>query len=277
MGGKVVWYEPHDRAILQAHGLTRYEQLLAPRPESLVWRRRTTQTYRLDLTGPDQAGEHTYYLKHYVYGERGWRFFLRRDKPGTEARNYAMLRRYVGDVVPRVVATGRRRRFGMLRDAFILTRGIPQAVQLDEYAKDNWSGGALTMDEAERQRAILDATADLIRRMHEASLFHIDLQWRNILVRIGPRPSDVDVYLIDLPRGGRWRLPPKRRHGRFRDLSSLDKLGRVYLSRSQRLRWFKAYTGRRTLNVSDRRLIRDVQADRLRYERAKAAERANDG
>ncbi len=277
MRGTVTWHAPEDRALFEANGLSRYEDFITPRPESLVWRRKTTQTYRLEVRDPAEDEARVYFLKHYRYGPRGWRFLLRRDKPSTEARNYAAVRRSVGDVVPHVVATGRRRRFGLLRDAFILTRGIPRAVQLDEVARQRWSGRRLEPEEAVRQRALLTATADLVRRLHAASIFHIDLQWRNILARLGERPEDVAVFLIDLPRGGRAWSPPRRRHGRFRDLSSLDKLGRVYLSRSQRLRWFLAYTGRRRLNTPDRRLIRDVQADRLRYERGKAAEREDDG
>lgn len=248
--------------------MRQYEDFIRYQTDDLVWQRLSTQTYRLDVAESNGQPTTTFYLKKYVYRRRRWRFLLRRDKPAVEYRNYEFLRRWVGPCVPDVVATGRRRKWLMLHDAFILTLGLPNTAQLDEYARRHWKDN-ISRDERIRQEALIRNTADLVRRMHAVHFFHIDLQWRNILIRTGTVPSNPEVFLIDAPRGGPRYLRLRREHGRLRDLSNLDKLARAYLSRTQRLRWYVGYAGHRRLNREDRRLITAVLADRTRYERAK--------
>lgn len=271
MGQSVTWHDRRWQQALRACGLSRYEDFLEARPDDPAWERSTTKTYRLTATNPRDQRRTGLYLKQYTYSTRRWRFLLRRDKPAVEQRNYDYLRRRVGDVAPEVVVTGRRRRWMMLHDAFIVTVELEGAVQLDEYARAHW-GGTPCHDERTRQDALIRHTAELVRRMHDARFYHVDLQWRNVLVRFGESPRNAVAFLIDAPRGGRRRLWLRRRHGRLRDLSSLDKLARVYLTRTQRLRWFTLYTGQRRVSRSGRRLISAVLADRARYERAKAGQ-----
>ncbi len=268
MGPSVTWHDPRWQRPLASCGLRAYDDLINPRSGELVWERSTTQTFRLQVHDPTSGRPMSLYLKRYVYPDRRWRFLFRRDKPAVERRNYEMIRQHVGPVVPEVIATGRRRRWGMLRDAFILTAELTDCAQLDDYARSHW-GGKPSSEERTRQDRLIRTTADLVRRMHAAHFYHIDLQWRNILVRFDASHRG-EAFFLDAPRGGRRRCRLRRRHGRLRDLSSLDKLARVYLTRTQRLRWFVHYTGRRRPDRADRRLIAAVLADRARYERAKA-------
>ncbi len=269
MGQSVTWYDRRLQGALGAGGLRTYEDFIDAQADALVWERSVTKTIRLTSVDPENDRPLAFYLKKYLYPDRRWRFLFRPDKPAVEQRNYAFLRRRVGAVVPEVVATGRRRRWLQLHDAFILTAELPDCVQLDDYARTHWPASPGT-DEQARQDSLVRATAELVRRMHAARFYHVDLQWRNVLVRLGASAQRVEVFVIDAPRGGRRWLWPRRRHGQLRDLSSLDKLARMYLSRTQRLRWFALYTGRRRFNRSDRRLIKAILADRARYERDKA-------
>lgn len=269
MGQSVTWHDRRWQGVLGASGLRTYEDFIDARADALVWERSVTKTIRLTAVDPEDDRPLAFYLKKYLYPNRRWRFLFRRDKPSVEQRNYAFLRRNVGAVVPEVVATGRRRRWMRLHDAFILTAEVPDSVQLDDYARAHWSARS-EPDERARQDSLIRATAHLVRRMHAAGFYHVDLQWRNVLVRFGASPRQVEVFVIDAPRGGRRWLWLRRRHGQLRDLSSLDKLARMYLTRTQRLRWFRCYTRRRRINRSDRRLIAAILADRARYERAKA-------
>jgi len=268
MAPSVTWHDPRWQQALAACGLQEYDDLIAPRDGELVWERSTTQTFRVHADDPTSGRPASLYLKRYVYPDRRWRFLLRRDKPAIERQNYELIREHVGPVVPEVIATGRRRRWGMLHDAFILTAELAGCVQLDDYARSHW-GARPRPEERARQDHLIRTTAELVGRMHAAHFYHIDLQWRNILVRFDTSHRG-EAFFLDAPRGGRrwWCL--RRRHGRLRDLSSLDKLARIYLTRTQRLRWFVHYTGRRRPDRADRRLIATVLADRARYERAKA-------
>ena len=269
MAQSVTWHDRRWQGTLQADGFRDYEDFIDARTDQPVWERSTTKTFRLTTRDPEDGRTTGLYLKKYSYPRQRWQTLFRPDKPAVERRNYEFLRRNMGDVVPIVVATGRRRRWMMLRDAFILTVELPDCVQLDTYAQTHWEG---TPPEAERVRQdrLIETTADLIRRMHDVDFYHIDLQWRNILVRFEGESEGARAFLIDAPRGGRRLLWARRRHGQLRDLSSLDKLARFYLTRTQRLRWFTRYTKRRRISPSDRRLIRAILADRARYERARA-------
>jgi len=276
MGQSVTWHDRRRQRALQARGLRTYEDFISAQIDTLVWERSSTKTLR--LTAVDSEGDRPtgFYLKKYVHPDSRWTSLFRRDKPTIEQRNYEYLRREVGDVVPEVVVTGQRRRWLMLQDAFIVTTELAGCEQLDEYARAHWSG-CVNGCERGRLDSLIRATADLVRRMHATGFYHIDLQWRNVLVRFSAPTSDAEVFVIDAPRGGRRWLWLRRRHGQLRDLSSLDKLARHYLTRTQRLRWFTLYTGRRRISRFDRRLIGAILADRSRYERNKVRLLADHG
>ncbi len=204
------------RQVLISHGLSRYEDFADSAIGEVVSRSSTTQTRRIRWNdapagaadaSDGMAGE--FYLKVYRYGGKARRLALWPDKGGTEARNYRSLRRHCGVSVPEVIAYGSRRRRGYLLDAFILTRAIPHAVPLDEFAKRRWGPNrghaesqATTIINEPLGRYLLDHTADIVARMHGAGFFHIDLQWRNILIADdgSDRPR---IFLIDSARGSR--------------------------------------------------------------------------
>ncbi|MBN1344105.1 MAG: hypothetical protein JXQ73_15575 [Phycisphaerae bacterium] len=265
MGQSVTWHNPQRRQLLRAKGLRSYDDFIDCREGDPVWSRSITKTYRLTCDDPETQGTLGLYLKKYVYPKRRWRFLFRRDKPSIESRNYAALRECLGPVVPDVVATGRRRRWMMLHDAFILTDELADCVQLDEYAETHWKGAPSERQRA-RQDSLIRITAELVRRMHAAHFYHVDLQWRNILVHFGESPKQVRAFFIDAPRGGYRYLWFRRSHGVFRDLSSLEKGARRYLTRTQRLRWFKLYAGRSRLTRNDRGLILGILGERGRYD-----------
>lgn len=262
-----------DRAFeefLGACGLCRYGDFLAA-TEGLeaIASSRSGRTYRVRL-GEGAASIEAYLKIHdYAYWRRlRWRS----EKGGLEAANYAMLRDRCGVNVPDVVALGSRTRGARYRDGFILTRAIAGAQSLDAYASAH--DGRVGDD-------VCDRVADVIRRMHAASYFHVDLQWRNILI-VADGDADgaggVDglaggpcVYLLDSPRGGLRRTGIGRAHGRIRDLSSLYKDARRWLGPRAQLRWLKHYLGRMRLTSIDRGMIRTILRDRAIKDRTHAA------
>jgi hypothetical protein len=108
------------------------------------------------------------------------------------------------------------------------------------------------MEDTTWRRGVIRQLAEYVRKMHDARFIHNDLKWRNILVKVDAEPS---VYIIDCPLG-------RRMYGLFlsrfvkKDLACLDKIGRRVLSRTDRLRFYLAYTGQRKLNAGDRKVIR---------------------
>ena len=75
-----------------------------------------------------------------------------------------------------------------------------------------------TREIAVEKRLLTDALAAAIRQMHDAGLWHADLQARNILLRRSP--SGVEVFFIDLDKSRiADPLPEKRRAANLRRLN----------------------------------------------------------
>lgn len=264
------------RRALTSRGFSRYEDFADTTIGEVVRRSSTTQTRRIrwnDAPGAattDASGSISgeFYLKVYRYGSNARRLALWPDKGGMEARNYRILRRHCGVSVPDVIAYGSRRRRGYLLDAFILTRAIPHAVSLDDFAKRRWGpnrcntkGLATAAIDDSLRHHLLIHTADIVARMHRAGFFHIDLQWRNILIADdgSDRPR---IFLIDSARGSRREWKILQAHGRLRDLSSLYKEARVQFTPREQVLWLRRYFGVPRLTQDHHAMIQAIQDDR---------------
>lgn len=255
MGASITFIEPALRDALQADGLARYEDFLGCDRGELVAAGGSCETRRLALDEGGAARE--YYLKRYRYAAGRGRLRARMDKAEREARNYAYLRNVCGVDVPDVVCFGIRSRLWRRRDGFILTRGVARALPLDAHVANRWprSGGGYS--DLER-RALFNAACDLLRKMHDNHFYHLDLQWRNILVKDTCR-----LYVLDSSKGGPRRSRVFQEHGRLRDLSSLAKEAIVRLSRTERMRWLRQYLGVGRLGEAQRMMIRAIERDRV--------------
>lgn len=248
--------------LLRSAGLCAYEDFVRCQDSELVHESNTTTTRRLELPATQRDGR--CYLKVYRYADKALPLRLTRSKPLREARNYASLREKCRIDVPDVIAVGSRRRGGILQDGFILTRGIFNAGTLDSFVD-------LHGDDRPALRChLITATAGIVARMHAAHFYHIDLQWRNLLVSDDgtDRPR---VFVLDCVRGGRRIHPLMRAHGRLRDLSSLHKDARVRLSRTEQVRWLRRYLGVRKLSEIHRAMIRSIVQDRELKDREEPA------
>jgi len=250
--------DPRMRSALEACGLRRYEDYISRQLGEVVGRTGTTETRRIVLN--DASRGETFYVKTYRYEDGRRRRRLARDKGRLEARNYRILRQQCRVNVPDVVSHGSRRRGWRLLDAFIMTRGVTNATPLDEYVRRRWPNGGIITDAL--QRYLLEETADLVSRMHAAGFFHIDLQWRNLLVSDdgSDRPP---IYVIDSARGASRRWGVYQMHGRLRDLSSLYKLAQWWVSRREQIRWLRRYLGVQRLSACQHHaLVQAILHDR---------------
>jgi len=242
--------------MLEGAGLTTFGDYaaLAARGDR-VSTSRSSETHRVHF---DDKGETIIaFHKRYDYTRRRrWRW--RRDKALIESRNYELMRSRCDVGVPVVLARGVRSRGLRHIESFILTREIKGASRLDAAASA--AGGV--------PRALQDCLTRDVARMHDAGFFHIDLQWRNILV--GRSGGGDALYFLDSTRGGLRRTAVTRAHGRARDLSSLHKDAKRWIGPRDELRWLKAYLGR-PLTAIDRAMIRTILRDRAVKDRAPAA------
>jgi tRNA A-37 threonylcarbamoyl transferase component Bud32 len=114
-----------------------------------------------------------------------------------------------GVSIPRTLAWGEERRFGIPVRSFLLTRAVRGARSLREFMRTAAEGG--------RDRAsVLRGVGELVWRLHSAGLYHRDLSTRNLLVG-----EDGRLFAIDCPRGIANRLAARHAALRRGDLLRL--------------------------------------------------------
>jgi len=157
-------------------------------------------------------------------GRREWNNIIRLEEMG------------IPTMRPVAVGEKKGRLFG--KHSFVVTERIPNATQMDHYAKEHWAG-VLSREELREKRSLLWDVGDLARRLHAAGLTHMDLYLNHFFVRETP-DGDKALHLIDLQRvGKRWLFP---RRWVVKDLSAILYSARhLPLSRTDIARIFTAY------------------------------------
>lgn len=207
-----------------------------------------TRCYRSEISSGGSI-----YLKRYVYPPRLWyKFWLRPAKPAVEWWAYTRLHT-LGIPALDVLAFAERRRFGMLLAGCIVTRGIPDSINLQHFATTVWRHWPRAR---RRQSAFVIAgrLLDHVRTAHAAGFFHHDLKWRNLLISPGGDPET--LVWIDAPRAS--TMPARRRRGVVTDLSSLARIAISVFSRTDQMRFLRLYLGSQDEPLTRRKLFREV-------------------
>lgn len=207
-----------------------------------ITRDKISEVLRIDCDGT------RYYLKRYI----GRGFQLRRILWVTRAEaEWRNLLRFSGWGVPTadVAAFGQRRRFGVFMRGAMITREIPHTVDLLWLARQRPE----ILRAPDHFAGICRQLAVIVRTLHANRFTHNDLHWRNVLYR----PSSGEVFLIDCPNGHCWPHPILA-YRIIKDLASLDKAARQYLTRTERLRFLLAYRGIARLDPPAKKLAHQV-------------------
>lgn len=283
---RIHFVQPEYRRLLRAVGRHDYESIVDPQGQRPVHKTTHSTTYHLELPADWSGRPQAVYLKIYRPGHDCWKYLLRVSKSWLECYNLRRLAQW-GVPVVRPVAMGSRRSWCGLVESFLMTEDWSEGTPLDRYAAEHWSIRGETLPKVMPEAApatsprqqqierneISRLIADGVRRMHEHCFSHVDLQWRNILVR---RCFDGrwDVAFLDSPRGRvclTW--PGWEHHGRVSDLASMDKLGSVYFTRAERMRWLLHYLGCDVLDARAKALVRRVLAYRQSHDLRKRLEK----
>lgn len=192
-----------------------------------------THCYRVTLEAGDVV-----YFKRYVYTFLKPQFYYpMASKAAVECFGYQQLKQ-LGIPTLEVLAVGELRRYGDIRAAFIVTRGIPDTSELSSFAQQVW----YPMAEPQRSEVFRNISHTLIKQLQvtqQAHFCHHDLKWRNILVQ--QNADDYRLIWIDCPRARYIRL----QHGRSRlvELGALARLALGYLSPYQQMRFLRQFLG----------------------------------
>ncbi|NQZ58958.1 MAG: hypothetical protein HRT88_16015 [Lentisphaeraceae bacterium] len=193
------------------------------------------------------------YFKTYSFHGQLTDYLMRQSKCATEVNSYQIIKK-IGIPTIETVAFGEHRILGMLRSCCVVTIGVENTTQLEDFAFDTW----YHMPQDEKTKAfddIFNETALFTRKAHKANFFHYDLKWRNILVSKNEE-GHYHTTWIDCPRGKKMTLRAKR--GQMVDLSCLTRLALSYLTRSQRMRFLKVYLGDEATSAKIKELWRSV-------------------
>jgi heptosyltransferase-2 len=154
---------------------------------------------------------------------------------------------------PRVVAYGEQWSGIFEKRSFIITEKIPDAEALERKLPDCFNAPA-TPENLSRRRDFITQLAAFVRKFHRSGYRHRDLYFAHIF-----RNNAGEFYLIDLARTFKPALLSRR--FQIKDVAQLhySAPGRQF-SRSDRLRFYLAYTAQRRLATGDKAFIREVVA-----------------
>lgn len=191
--------------------------------------------------------EDYYYIKRYWDAGKGIRKVLGKPRIKREWQNIQRFKKW-GIPTADVVASGLERKAGFFANGAMITKGIPNTMDLSEIAK-------MQDPRLKNYRWVNNISLQLAkatRKMHDHNFAHNDLKWRNLLV-----DNQGNLFFIDCPTGAFWYgyLFSFRR---IKDLACLDKVAKYHLTRTQRLRFYLQYRERNKLNDKDKQRIRRI-------------------
>ncbi len=243
-----------DKMLADA-GLPTVDAVLSGVRGEVVSESRTSRTTRVDLPS---GGIPALFVKVYTFPTPRdvYRGLLRGTLVGRAraCREYRVLTKMeeAGVAGVRPIACGTRRKGPFVRAGFVITAASSaQCSPLDRrYAGDLRSKEARAL-----RRQSIEALAQRTRLLHKAGFMHGDLFLRNIVVNCNLSES---LRFLDCPNGRISPMTGILRGAAIRDLASLDAGASLLMSRTDRLRFFLAYTQRHDLPPRDRRTIRRI-------------------
>jgi hypothetical protein len=144
----------------------------------------------------------------------------------------------LGMRVPRPVAFGETRLFGFLTDSFLATEAIENAIDLRELTVD-LARSPFPLPGRKERRELITAFARALRRCHDEGWFLHTLFFKNLL--LSKERAGYQLWVIDVPFAHIWRnrLTPDR--AKVRDFACLAKGAVKLLTRTERMRFCRAY------------------------------------
>lgn len=202
-----------------------------------------------------EQSDETYYIKRYYKGGKKTRRLIGRHRLQGEYDNLLYFA-HLNIPTPEVVHYEARTCLGMLRRGVLITKKVnaPCLKSLKTNSPEIFQSAAFV-------HSVSKQIATYTRRLHNQGFIHRDLKWRNILVE---HPNNVaqgkmpTVYFFDCPLGKKRKLSFDSRCAR--DLYTLDKEARGFLSKPDRLRFLLCYCNATRLTPESKKLARTICA-----------------
>ena len=190
-----------------------------------------------------------YYVKRYTSGGNGLRRYAGRSRIRAEWENMLLFHE-LGVPAAKVVAYGEQKSFTMLKRGVLITEEVKNTLDLAEIVYRDVD----FLKDKSWVNSIIEQVATAASKLHKNGFVHNDLKWRNILVTQEEHPQ---IALIDCPGGSKPFFPLLKR-AIIKDLACLDKNGKYHLSNSERMNFYKLYTGSKTLSSKQKKQIKRI-------------------
>ena len=196
-----------------------------------------------------EADKKKYYVKRYFSGGNHLRRWIGRPRVESEWRNLHLFLAWNIPTV-RVIAYGQERVLGFFCRGAVITEELTGAIDLARLAKLGYP----ILRQKNTFRNLSAQIANIARRLHMHHFTHNDLHWRNLLFD----ETNGRVHLIDCPSGEFWWKGPLLDYRIAKDLATLDKFAQIYLTRTQRLRFYLDYKEINKLETKDKHCIKQI-------------------
>jgi tRNA A-37 threonylcarbamoyl transferase component Bud32 len=191
--------------------------------KTVVKREREEGIFIKKYNAPHSAFDKVKYIFRNSKGIREWRI------------GNKLLRMGIPTIFP--LAVGERRERGLLKEGYLFTRALDNSQPLNEYLLKGFEGTP-DKDRALEKWGVINSLARLVKKIHDAGIFHLDLHSGNILIKKIDRESP-SLYLIDLHR---VRIQNKLSHRQIIfNLAQLNVSLSSFATRSDKFRLLKAY------------------------------------
>jgi len=156
-----------------------------------------------------------------------------------------------GIKTPKTISYGEQWGVFFEKRSFIITEELPNAEPLEQKLPDCFSDSSKT-ENLKKQRNFIDQLGQFAKKFHATGYRHRDFYLAHIFYS-----DDGIFYLIDLQRAFKPRILAER--FRVKDISQLyySAPGSAF-SKTDRLRFYKSYAGKKSIDKYDKAFIRKV-------------------
>jgi tRNA A-37 threonylcarbamoyl transferase component Bud32 len=184
---------------------------------------------------------------------------LLRDNPATRAWRNGWALRIRELPTPQPLLLVHRRRWGLVTESYLMTERVGDGKPIDRYLSD----ACERMSKSERPRFIrsyVEQAGRLLRRMHERGITHPDLKATNVLAVTSQRGDRPEFWLIDLDGVKTWQRVPDREMVQNLARFAVGFRHHPWLTRTDRVRFLRAYLGGFRFNGVWKPLWRELAA-----------------
>jgi len=151
---------------------------------------------------------------------------------------------------PKPIALFEEKRAGILKKSFIIMEGISACLPCNKYVSEKFSDPCNKVTSGKKRRFI-SCLAMSFKRLHDSGTYHSDLKANNIMIM--ELPDTWDFFYLDLDRvcfNKKITLAKK-----IKNLSQLNASLSNCITYTDRLRFYRAYTGVESLDRESKRIL----------------------